>query len=72
MSTNRFLRIVTVLGEARHPMNIVRLTVIINERFLKDYSPSLIGSDLKTLIADGRVKINDAKCFLLSEETVPA
>ncbi len=66
MSTNRHSRIIAVLVEAKYPLDIVRLTAVINECFSRDYSPSIIGGDVKVFIVEGLVKIDDNKCFSIT------
>ncbi len=66
MSTNRHSRILTILAEANKPISIVLLTKRLNERYEKGYAPSLIGSDVKILIIRGLIKIDEKKCFSLT------
>ncbi|MEI8096729.1 MAG: hypothetical protein WCG73_01330 [Candidatus Moraniibacteriota bacterium] len=66
MTTNRHLRIVAVLA-AKGPLETTPLTTEINSRFVRTYPPSLIFIDLKTLIADGQVMVNNAGLFLITE-----
>lgn len=66
MSTNRHSRIIAVLVEIEYPLDIVRLTEIINKCFSKEYSPNLIGGDIKTFILEGLVTIDDNKCFSIT------
>jgi len=66
MSTNRHSRIITVLVGEQRPLSIISLTDKVNKRYLKDYSPSLVGGDVKTLIAKNLVKIDEEKCFSLT------
>ncbi|MDD3965214.1 MAG: hypothetical protein PHD99_04140 [Candidatus Moranbacteria bacterium] len=51
---------------SERPMSVVPLTNALNERFDKGYAPSLIGSDMKTLITFGLVKVDSEKCFSLT------
>lgn len=66
MSTNRYSRIIAVLADTKRPLSILLLTRRVNERYLKEYAPSLVGGDVKILIAQGFIEIDDKKCFLLT------
>lgn len=69
MSTNRRSRIITVLAR-QQPLSIISLTNIVNEDYSRDYTPSLVGRDVKALISDNLVRIDEEKRFLLTENGI--
>lgn len=66
MSINRHSHIVDVLADEKQPLPIILLTDKVNNRYSKDYPPSLVGGDVKMLIAQALVKIDNEKCFSLT------
>jgi len=64
MSSSRRSNILSLL--AKKPMNIISLTSLLNQTFSKGYAPSLIGSDIKTLMMLGLVEMNVSKTFSLT------